>query len=224
LLSAGCLTLFRMSDKMDKLLAVIAEFGDEEDVLIQFRDASWSGTSLQLRLAVSELDSEVDSLPGIWDVRCENVLGYALSNGSANWLELTEDHPLLWDFKHQSASAFFYKAPPNADAVVGALYEAHQRAVGSWINFGKHLNGTPGLSSLLAAGNGLLASGPLPLLNLYKEILRSHGVEIDIRFPHPPKIWDGRHWRELEAENDTKALITGTSYVIGSGWTAQQKS
>jgi hypothetical protein len=41
LLSAGCLTLFGMPDKMDKLLAVIAEFGDEEDVLIQFRDASW---------------------------------------------------------------------------------------------------------------------------------------------------------------------------------------
>jgi hypothetical protein len=161
-----------MSDKMDKLLAVIAEIGDEEDVLIRFRHATWSGTSLQLQLAVSEPDSEVDSSPGIWNVRCEDILAYVLSNECANWLELTEDHPLLWDFKHESASAFFYEAPANTEAAVGALYEAHQKAVGSWINFGKHLNSSLGLSKLLAAGNGLLATGPLPLLSLYKETLR----------------------------------------------------
>jgi hypothetical protein len=213
-----------MSDRMDKLLAVIAEIGDDEDVLIQFRGATWSGTSLQLQLAVSELNSEVDSGPGIWDVHCESVLAHALSNESAHWLELADDHALLWDFKHESASAFFYRAPLNAEAAVGALYEAHHKAVGSWITFGKHLNGSPGLSKLLAAGNGLLAKGPLPLLTLYKETLRSHGVEVDIRFSHPPKVWDGTGWRELKTDNDSKALIMGTSYVIGSGWAAEQKS
>jgi hypothetical protein len=213
-----------MSDKMDKLLALIAEIGDEEDVLIQLRSAMWSGTSLQLQFAVSELNSDVNSGSGIWDVRCEDVLAYAISNESAHWLELADDHPLLWDFKQESASAFFYNAPLNAEAAVGALYEVHRKAVGLWINFGKHLNSSPGLSKLLAAGNGLLAEGPLPLLTLYKDTLRSHGVELDIRFAHPRKVWDGSGWRELKTDNDSKALIMGTSYVIGSGWAAEQKS
>src|ERR1022692_3757445 len=121
---------------MDKLLARIAEAGDEEDVVIRFIDAKWLGTSLQLQLAVTILDSAQE----IWEVRCEDVLAYVLCNGSACWLELTDDHPLLWEFKHESASAYFYRAPLNADAAVGALYEAHQNAVGSWIRFGQHLN------------------------------------------------------------------------------------
>jgi hypothetical protein len=117
---------------MDKLLARIAEAGDEEDVVIRFIDATWSGTSLQLQLAVTIFDSAQET----WEVRCEDVPAYVLRNESAYSIELTEDHPVLWEFKHESASAYFYRAPVNADAAVGALYEAHQNAVGSWIRFG----------------------------------------------------------------------------------------
>lgn len=204
--------------KMDKLLARIAEAGDEEDILIRFTDASWPGKSLQLHLALTVLDSAQET----WEVRCEDVLAYLLRNESANWLELTAEHPLLWEFKQESASAYFYQAPVNVHAAVGVLYEAHQNAVGSWIRFGQHLNSPPGLSKLLAAGNGLLAQGPVPLLTLYKETLRPLGVEVDIRFSRPPQTWDGTHWRQLSRENGTKALLLGTSYVIGNGWSAAQ--
>lgn len=203
---------------MDKLLARIAEAGDEEDVIIRFIGVTWSGTCLQLQLSVTILDSSQE----IWEVRCEDVLAYVLRNENACWLELTEDHPLLWEFKHESASAYFYRAPLNADAAVGALYEAHQNAVGSWIMFGQHLNSPPCLSKLLSAGNGLLAQGPVPLLTLYKETLHPVGVEVDIRFSRPPQTWDGTHWRQLARENNTKALLLGTSYVIGNGWAAEQ--
>jgi hypothetical protein len=203
---------------MDKLLARIAEAGDEEDVVIRFIDAKWSGTSLQLQLGVTIFDSAQE----VWEVRCEDVLAHVLRNESACWLELTDEHPLLWEFKHETASAYFYRAPFNADAAVGALYEAHQNAVGSWIRFGQHLNSPPGLSKLLAAGNGLLAQGPVPLLALYKETLRPLGVEVDIRFSRPPQTWDGTHWRQLARENNTKALLLSTSYVIGNGWAAEQ--
>jgi hypothetical protein len=203
---------------MDKLLARIAAAGDEEDVVIRFIAAKWSGTSLQLQLAVTIFDSAQE----VWEIRCEDVLAHVLRNESACWLEVTDDHPLLWEFKHETASAYFYRAPLNADAAVGALYEAHQNAVGSWIRFGQHLNSPPGLSRLLAAGNGLLAQGPVPLLALYKETLRPLGVEVDIRFSRPPQTWDGTHWRQLARENNTKALLLSTSYVIGNGWTAEQ--
>jgi hypothetical protein len=202
---------------MEKLLALIAEAGDEEDVVIRLTEATWSGTSLQMQLAVTVLDSEQE----MWEFRCEDVLAFVFSNESANWLELTEDHPLLWEFKHESASTYFYQAPVNADAAVGALYVAHESAVGPWIKFGHYLNNAPGLSKLLAAGNGLLAQGPVRLLTLYKQTLSRHGVEVDIRFVYPPQSWDGTRWQQLHREN-TKALLLGSSYVVGDGWAAEQ--
>jgi hypothetical protein len=204
---------------MEKLLALIAEASDEEDVILRFAGATWSGTSLELQLAVSVLEAD----PGIWEVRCEHVLASLLCNESARWLELLDDHPLLWEFKHESAQAFFYGAPDSTDAAVGALYDAHQNAVGSWIRFGQYLNTSLGISKLLSAGNGLLAEGPVQLLTSYKDALRPHGVEVDIRFAHPPRSWDGTHWRHLDRKN-TKALILGTCYVIGKGFAAEQKS
>lgn len=212
------MTLVRMPPKMDKLLALIAEAGETENVVIQLTNASWSRSSLQLQLTVTVFDSAQES----WEVRCGDVLAYVLRNDGVNGFELTEDHPLLWEFKHESASAYFYRAPINAGAAVGALYEAHQNAVGSWIKFGQHLNGVPELSSLLAAGNGLLAQGPVLLLSLYKETLRPLGVEVDIRFSRPPQRWDGTRWRRLDRDNNTKALLLGTSYVIGNRWIAEQ--
>jgi hypothetical protein len=170
-----------------------------------------------ISLAVTVLDSEQE----MWEVRCEDVLAFVFSNESANWLELTEDHPVLWEFKHESASAYFYQSPANADAAVGALYEAHEIAVGPWIRFRQYLNNAPGLSKLLAAGNGLLAQGPVGLLTFYKQTLCPHGVEVDIRFVHPPQTWNGTDWQQLHWEN-TKALLLGSSYVIGNGWAAEQ--
>ena len=210
--------LVRMPPRMDKLLTLVAEAGDTENVDIQLTNASWSSSSLQLQLTVTVFDSVHES----WEIRCGDVLAYVLRNDGANGLELTGDHPLLWEFKHESASAYFDRTPVNADAAVVALYEAHQNAVGSWIRFGQHLNGAPGLSSLLAARNGLLAQGPVPLLTLYKETLRPHGVEVDIRFSRPPQRWDGTRWRRLDQDKNTKALLLGTSYVIGNRWIAEQ--
>jgi hypothetical protein len=203
---------------MDELLALIAQADDEEDVVVQFRGAAWSDSSMSLRLAISVLDSP----PHNWHVQCEGVLAYQLNGEGSRWLELLSDHPLLWEFKCESASAYFYRAPANADAAVGALYDAHRKAVGAWIRFGRYLNNEADLVKLLSAGNGLLAQAPMPLLALYKDTLRLHGLELDIRFAHPPRIWNGSEWQDLPLENATKALVLGTSYVIGDGWKAEK--
>src|SRR5215470_9986178 len=113
---------------MDKLLAFVAEADEEESLIVRFTNAMWSGRALQLQLAIKVFDSA----PKIWEVRCEDVLAYMLCRENAFSLELTQDHPLLWEYEHERSSAYFHGAPISPDAAVGALYEAHQNAVGSW--------------------------------------------------------------------------------------------
>ena len=204
---------------MKKLLASIARNNEEDDVVVQIGRAIWSGKSLQLQLALSIFDSINEH----WNVTCKNVYAYNLCDQIAIPLDFTEDHPVLWRFKQENASAYFNGAPKDAHAAIGALLEAHWRVVGNWIDFGDSIGRPQELSKLLACGNGLLARGPIPLLNLYKETLGPLGVETYIRFQGPPKVWDGSRWREVDRDK-TKALLLGPSFVIGRGWTAEQKS
>ena len=202
-----------MLQNMEKLLARIAEAGDEEDVLIRITSAAWLGTSLSLDLAVSVFDAE----PEIWGLRCEKVLKSVLRSQVSYSVYWTDKHPLLWEFQEQGASAFFYGQPVDGSAAAAALYEAHENAVGLWISAGEHLNTTSGLSKLLAVGDGLLARGPVPLLTLYKETLLPHGVDVDIRFALPPQTWDGAHWVLSQAQNAKAsiAVVDRVGNVLG---------
>jgi hypothetical protein len=206
---------------MDKLLALISEIGqdDDDDTVIRFGSVARLGAGLELRFEVStfNLDVKTRSL----QIRCEDVLAYAIRDEAAPSLELTSTHPLLWRFAHDSASAFFYGAPADAYAAIGALYEAHRNAVGDWLSLEAHLNGQIGLRKLLSGGNGLLAQGPLPLLAVYKDALSQYGVEVEIRSSYPPGGNISPPHIQHRLRNETKALLIGDSYITGIGWTAE---
>jgi hypothetical protein len=154
---------------------------------------------------------------------CEEVLEYKLKDGVAQSVELTDDHPLLWKFRHDSASAYFSGSAPNVLAAVGALYEVHLREVGEWFNLEDCVNSQIVMSNLLLTGNGLLAQGPMPLLVKYKDALRSHGILVDIVSPYPA----GGRMSSLELQNklrnESKVLLIGDSFVTGVGWTVFER-
>ena len=206
---------------MDKLLALISEIGedDDDDTVIRFGSVTPSGSGLELRLEVSTLNLEANTRT--LEILCEDVLEYAIKNEAASSLVLTSDHPLLWRFTHDSASAFFYGIPTNAHAATGALYEAHRQAVDDWFGLESQLNGGMELSKLLSAGNSLLANGPLPLLAVYKNVLSQYGVEVEICNPYPPGGRMSPPNVQNRLRNETKALLIGDSHITGIGWTAQ---
>jgi hypothetical protein len=207
-----------ISNAMEDLLNLIAGVDEEEDLFVKITETSWLGPSLRLTVEISVVDGPK---LGTWLVRCGSTLKCILSNEGGASLDLLQNHPLLWDFTHPSASAFFSGVPANSAACVGALYETHLRAVGNWISFGPQFNKNLPLSHLLSTGNGLLARGPVSLLSFYKEALLTHGVEVNIVSEYGPKFWDGTKWKSLVGE-DIKILLLGSSYVIGIGWAGEQ--
>jgi hypothetical protein len=98
-------------------------------------------------------------------------------------------------------------------ATVGALFECHRELVGGWIQFERFLNVLPkGLSQLLAASSGKLASGPVSLMAAYSRILGEHGIRSSMLPSSPPKFWDGEKW--LVSSIPLRALIFESSYVV----------
>jgi len=41
-------------------------------------------------------------------------------------------------------------------------------------------------SELLHSGTGLVAQGPIPLLEIYEEVVERHGIEVEIQSPFRP--------------------------------------
>lgn len=187
---------------------------DDEEAGFVLQCARRSGPSLYLEIEVigSEKFQQVGTLI------CENMLNFGLGNDYVSGLELTEDHPLLWEYQHDSASALFSGVPVNALAAAGALYQAHQKTARDWFRLTKHVNCQIEIVKLLNSGSGLLARGPIPLLEIYRDALREYGIDIQICSPHPP----GGHLADTERQDwlrtEVKVLLIGSSYVIGTGW------
>ena len=208
------------AESMDSLLDLISEIGegDVDDTVIRIGTVKTIGKGLELRLEVSTFNWGENSRK--IEVRCEEVLDYAIRNEVASSIILTSDHPLLWRFTYDTASAFFNGIPPDVYAATGALYEAHRHATDDWFGLETQLNGGLKLSQLLCAGNGLLAWGPVPLLTIYKDVLSQYSVEVEIVGSYPPGGWMSPAEVQNRLRKETKALIIGDSYVSGIGWTA----
>ena len=62
---------------------------------------------------------------------------------------------------------------------MGDLYEAHQGEVGEWFSLREFINAEVLPSALLHSGTGMLAQGPIPLLEIYEEVVERHGIEVE---------------------------------------------
>ena len=206
--------------KMNAPWALANQIEEDEDRDIRLTSANWLDKSIQVQIKVSDNYSKA----AVWQIRCEEVLEHNLKCLGASTIELTDDHPLLWKFRHDNASAYFNGTPSSALAVVGGLYEAHQREVGDWFSLQEFVNAGVLTSELLRSGNGLLAQGPIPLLEIYKEVTERHGIQVEIQSPYPPSGRMSSPARQNRLRNESKVLLIGESFITGIGWTASQKA
>lgn len=194
---------------MDELLAAINSIDDEEeDLLINFESIVLNENSLKARLSVGLAGDQ----PKRWDVKCGQVHSYNLRHGYAAFLDLVDEHPLLWEFKHVNASAYFLGVPTDIRAALHALQAAHEKVCDSWIPFRRFFHAPVPLPDLLAAGSGLLARGPAEVLELYRSTLSQFGTAVNICSSDTPR-------------GDTagvKVLFVGSSYIVGSQWSAHK--
>lgn len=171
-----------------------------------------SETTLLVRYAGDDWDDH--DLRKQFDLECLGVRDHELGAGFSDGIQWVEDHPVLWPFSSEPCHLYFTSRPVDAFAVVGRLYEAHERLYEGWKNLRDHINSyfRPNLHDLLDGGNGLLADGPRVALEGYAAALE--GL-IDVQITTFARAGHG-------AKPAVRALLFDAGYVVCEGVTVRE--
>ena len=101
--------------------------------------------------------------------------------------------------------------------MIGDLVIAHEAVSQGWIPFREHLNRLA-VEALLRSGFGILAEGPVPLIEVYAAALSRHRLAPRTIAIRGPVRWRGNRWEDLAAPY--RLLIAGSAYVVAARFRA----
>lgn len=130
-------------------------------------------------------------------IECEKVLESTLKLEAGGSFDLLAEHPILDEYKGDSGSLFFSSKPHNPHEIIGLLFEANESYFCGWRELSKYLNTSLPYKELLGSGNGLLANGPILVLNNYKRAIEDL-IDVNIVKSHAN---DGGDYKLLVIED-----------------------
>ncbi len=176
--------------------------------------ADWNGSDLILLVRVRVPDAP-DSQ---FRITCERPRSHRINAiASYRLVWLTTDHVVLWPHNQQQGELYFNGTPSDASSLFGALVEAQRDAVGDWFPTDRFLNLLGRSTDILRSGHGLLARGPVSLMDTFASVLDNYGIKHSRLAPRDPVWWNGTQWTP-ETEQ-LHALIVGDSFVVATSFT-----
>jgi hypothetical protein len=198
----------------DELRAVLGTMEFETDGWLQLLDARETTDGLQATLGAFLGGGAPRQR---WEIKAHRVSRARLSLIEPLYeVYLADDHPLLWPHARDVASLsfFFREGVEEPLAVAAVLYEHHREITDDWLPFEDFVNASAQapLSVRIARRHGVLAEGPVALLEAYAGVLEGHGAVTNLFSPRPPMRWDGARW--VEEPEGLSACVLGESYIV----------
>lgn len=196
---------------------------DDDDVIAE--SVEISGGDLSLDLRVVDVEGQVRR----WRVAVSGAREHRIQLGWCDSIAIRGDHPLLWPCLDQQGSLYFSGAPSDVPQTIGKLWQRHNREMQGWLPLERFLNREVALDTLLARGAGVLAKGPVRLLQAYAHELEAQQVPWSIAGKRPPKYWSpaseavrtGGSWA---VENRPLQVLTfGESYIVAVSFSASAR-
>jgi hypothetical protein len=167
-----------------------------------------------------QVDSGIEGGLQSWRIVCVGVCDYLLRCEYLASLELVEAHPVLLPFTEKFDSLYFTTASDNPMATAGALFQTHRRFVAGWIPFARFLNLGLELSALLTCSSGLLASGPVSLIQAYSRVLLDHGMRCST--VSTVTAQSRNRGGGTQTDKPLRALIFENSYIVAENFVEQR--
>jgi hypothetical protein len=187
----------------------------DDSLVVTSVDKREENIMLKVNLHFEDEEDNYDEKYAEWQIICSGVRNHIISLGncySFDFFENSEESALTWEYIKSQCSVSFYGKSENSSEVIGRLYEAHVKTVGTSIPFDKFFNMPSKLQDLVSGGYGLLANAPEPLALAYKEALNKCGISASCGEPIKPKHWDGYEW--TENVKPLSIMIFDSSHII----------
>ncbi len=200
---------------LDDLISLTHSHEFEEYGTLDLGEARVEGNILTLSINLNT-GGEDDAYQS-WEVECVDFLEHELSLGQCEGFDLLDDHILLWPYIYPEASVSFYGEVPDPLAVLGALYKRHLELAGKWIHVSRFMNGNT--AELIRGRYGMLADGPMPLVESYAQVLEGFNIAAKLTEPKPA------HYTNDEPSGQAEVavlILKERSYVVAPKFNARR--
>ena len=135
-------------------------------------------------------------------ITCNTVLESEVQPSPSGEIVFTEEHQLLWKHTEPHGYLYYTSEPESRYEILGRIWEAHEKAFGGWRPLTEYANtyNTGQFIEFCSGGNGLLAQGPKPLLELYQQ-----AIDGKVQTNYVPSY---------KPEGEAKALVFDDCFVI----------
>ncbi|SHF95349.1 hypothetical protein [Flavisolibacter ginsengisoli] len=195
---------------------------DEDDFDLYITRADFSGDNFITDFTLNVQDiNERGGISQNWTIKVAGHRKNHVSFDFADFMQITDDHPLLWEFTDTQCQLYFTGQCKDTAKLFFDLYATHKRLFGKHqcfnISFGEE---TPYFKPFQYS-NGLLTQGSKKLMEKYADCLKQNGLDFTIVGERPAKYWDGEQYI-LESQ-DLKVLFLGDTYIIAKGFSFVQQ-
>lgn len=187
-----------------ELLSLLEEY-DEDNYDIFIAKAEISDNTRDLKIEV-----HIDAVQA-WEITIGDKSDHQISLGFADFIELKDDHPLLWKYSSRQGELYFSGETPDPEKVFMKLFELHFSLFEGYIPIDSFLNTRTFFPNIFGRTSGLMAKGPKRILEQISDILVLHGFKTSI-------IGRDCYWKEgkpVANPIDDKVLFIGSSYIVG---------
>ncbi|NML37434.1 hypothetical protein HHL17_09530 [Chitinophaga sp. G-6-1-13] len=153
-------------------------------------------------IAVNVTSYDGEPFTQLWEV---TVGGYVKGGATHRYFDelyCEVHHPVLWEYTLEQGELYFSGTVADSAALFQDLWQEHLKETDHWLSFGNFIECDRLIT--LKRRSGLLARGPVRLLQTYAACLDRHGVGWTIighRMPHG-------------GSGKLKVLLMGSSYII----------
>lgn len=120
--------------------------------------------------------NEGDGILKRWTIEATGHRKKHISFDFAPFIEIKEDHPLLWEFTDVQCQLYFTGHCQDVPKLFYELYTTHKKTFGKYQNFNIYFGGDKfNYITSLRYSNGLLAEGSRKLMDKYADCLKQNG-------------------------------------------------
>jgi hypothetical protein len=190
---------------------IFEEYTEDDYSLFLIKATAEPEFSFDFQLQVQDINQKGE-ISQTWTVETVGYRKCQLFFGWADFLKISTDNPLLWEFTDTHGELYFSGKIKNPEKLFVDLYKTHKTLFGKYQSLYLPFSEEALSSGNVPYSNGQIAKGSRKLLEHYASCLKQNGLNYSIVGEWRSTVWDG--FKNVPESQDLQVLFLGDTYVI----------